>query len=92
MQYLVKQNTITTYTKFVQKTKKNLNSFLENYLFLNNNRKKFSASRHLKQKLQHKNKKKFKFLNKKYIKEIQYISSIATTKFNNICTIFYYIN
>ncbi len=92
MQYSVKQNTITIYTKLIQKTKKNLNNFLENYLFLNNNRKKLNTSRHLKQKLQYKNKEKFKFLSKKYIREMQYISLTAATKLNSICTIFYYIS
>ncbi len=37
-------------------------------------------------------KKKFKFFNKKYIKEMQYISLITTTKLNNIYTMFYYIS
>ncbi len=36
--------------------------------------------------------KKFKFFNKEYTKEIQYISLIATIKFNNIYIMFYYIN
>jgi len=36
--------------------------------------------------------KKIKFLNKEYIKEIQYISLIVAIKLNNIYTIFYYIN
>ncbi len=92
MRHLVKQNTITTYTKFIQKTKKNLDNFLESYLFSNNNKKKFSASRHLKQKSQYKNKKKFKYFSKEHIKEMQYISSIAATKLNSIHTIFYYTN
>ncbi len=30
MQYLIEQNTITTYTKLIQKTKKKLTNFLEN--------------------------------------------------------------
>jgi len=69
-----------------------LNNFLKNYLFLNNSRKKLSIDKYLKQRLQYKNKKKSKFLNKEYIREIQYISLIVATKLNNIYTIFYYIS
>ncbi len=69
-----------------------MNNFLKNYLFLNNSRKKLSIDKYLKQRLQYKNKKKSKFLNKEYIREIQYISLIVATKLNNIYTIFYYIS
>jgi len=36
--------------------------------------------------------KKFKYLEKEYIREMQYISLIVATKLNNIYIIFYYIS
>ncbi len=54
------------------------------------NRRKLSANKRLKQKSQHRRRKKFKFLNKEHIREMQYISPTIATKLNNARTMFYH--
>ena len=66
--------------------------FLESQSQQFNNKKELSANRCLRQKLQHKSKEKFKFLNKEHIKEMQYVSLTIAIKLNNARIMLYHIN
>ena len=92
IKHLVESFVTTTYARLIQKKKKELTSFLENQSQHFNNERKLNTNRRLKQKSQHKKKEKIKFFSKEHIKEMQCVSSIATTKLNSIRTMFYHIN
>ena len=79
MRHLIEQLVIIIRVNITKLTSKKSNNILKNQSQQHNDKKMLNANKRSKQKPKHKSKKKFKFLDKKHIKEMQYVSSIATT-------------
>ncbi len=78
MQHLTKSLATTIHANIIRLINKKSNNILRNRNQQHDNKRNFDSNNNSKRKSQHNNKEKFKFLNKEYIREIQYVNLITT--------------